>query len=179
MRLIYLCLVFFCCSQVPTLWGQRLIPLARNQTLQKLAGPENGRVIGLRNQNMPCDNVNSPGVVYLYASESYNTFIEIDTVGLDTLPGTYSCVDCDSLQFGQVAISDDLLTYTADANVVAGLDAFTVEFCNSNGCRSTGFAVIVRRRGQNFFPGAVSLNPGQRQQFEIPVDGFPRTNYLL
>ena len=171
MRLVYLCLILLGIG--PTLCAQELVPLTRNTAITTDHIPIPDKSIGLRNSAPECNDLFTPGVVYLDPSGIYSTLLNVDTTGLDTIPGTFSCINCDALASGQATIENDRLTYTANPDVEAGKDTFSVEFCNPNGCRTLSFSIIVRRPGQAFTVASSTLNPGESQRWFIPEDGFP------
>ena len=171
MRFVYLCLIMLGTS--PILFGQSLIPLTRNTALPDHRTKIQRGQIDLRTPDQACNDLFTPGVIYLETGETYSTLLSVDTVGLDTIPGNFSCINCDRLSAGQVSILEDRLTYTANLDLAADIDTFTVEFCNPNGCRSLAFAIVVRRPGQSENVGGAVLNPGGSQRWQIPEDGFP------
>lgn len=171
MRLIYLSILLFAGCQI--LYGQQLVPLSQNYLLNKINATRPAANIDLRSPDNNCVNILLDGATYLLPGQAFNTFVQIDTMGLDTLPGEYSCLNCDQLSFGTTTLVEDSLTYTANPNVEGGKDVFTIEFCNPNGCNTATFTMIVRRSGQSIAGETVIVNPDSTQQIEVLTNSLP------
>ena len=115
--------------------AQQLAPISKNEQVEfaskqsdlLLPNPVSPH-IQLRNTSLDTCNGFNPGTRYVSTDRPYTTLITIDTTGLDTLSGTFNCVNCDDLQFGSVVIEGAQLTYTVNPDVTAGLDSFSIEF---------------------------------------------------
>ena len=173
MRIIYLFAWLFIMGMVQMLPAQELVPLSGNDELlryhqKSYIAPVKTKKIQLKANGINTCKAPTPGLIYVEQGIPFTTVVDIDTVGLDTLPGTYSCVNCNMLQFGGVTLQGDTLTYMVNADTEAGQEDVTVEFCNPNGCRTESFQFIARRKGQSIFPTPIILNP--EASIEVTLD---------
>lgn len=158
--------------------AQEVIPLQSNPILRSYLAeqerelPKSLQYRGDQINRLACE-VEREQYEYVFAGTTTPLPIEVDTVGLDTLPGTYTCLDCDAASFGTVNIVQDTLFYTANAGVEGGSEVFTIEFCNSNGCVTTMLQLIVRRANTTYTQPTVNLTSGQMIVPEIAVSNLP------
>lgn len=158
----YLYTLSFVVFSVFYLQAQQVIPLSENPVLLRYHAqresqlPDEMQFSGRDAEKQLCD-LEKPGITYVEAGKTAVIQISIDTVGLDTLPGAFSCVNCDGNPVGTASVIGDSLVLTAAADIIGLQFDFEVQFCNPNGCNSRIYTVIARRKGRNYFPGTFSL----------------------
>ena len=177
MRIIYLFGLFIIAISI-SLDGQSIVPLRTNPVLERMDGQLQEPLSSTKNKLQKSNGIDfcstpNEAIIYVTQGAPFTTDIEIDTTGLDTLAGTFTCTNCDQLNFGQVSITSNLLTYTVNETTTAGREQVSVEFCNPNGCNSTIFEFIARRRNQVLFPQTRVLNAEASTQIEIDTTQFP------
>lgn len=137
--------------------AQQLVPLQANPALEQYH-QQRGIVLpkgyspAVQSRGREC-RLENESFTYVDAGGMLEFFINIDTFGLDSIPGTYTCANCEDNPIGETSISEEDLTFTiiADSDLLAAEYRFTVEFCNPNGCRSQSFSVAARRASQDYF----------------------------
>jgi hypothetical protein len=173
-RFFYLFLLLSCYS---SLYSQIETPLLNNTTLQKLFQQENPDIpkgwndsANLRQR--ACD-LEQEGVVYIDAGRTYRQVVEIDTMGLDTFPGVYNCINCDANPIGTASMVNDTFVLVASNSLIAQTFTFIIEYCTDLGCNETRLNVVGRRPGQNYFPPAVTLASEESTQLISQASFLP------
>lgn len=139
------------------LQAQHLVPLTGNpQLLQAQPDLPKGYAQAAASRQRACqleeDNVN-----YILAGDPALLTFEIDTFGLDTLPGTFNCTNCEGNRIGEASLQNDTLVLIAGSELQAARDTFRIEFCNPNGCKSTSLIVVGRRASQSTAVGPIAV----------------------
>ena len=156
MRLIYILFLGIIVS-VQAVKAQTEVPITTNDALIKYQQEKESQLpkeirfdptTGL--QKRFCQ-VESDTINYVNAGDTISLRIRIDTTGLDTLPGNFTCLNCDGNPLGMTSIENDTFTFIADLAVQGGFLEFEIEFCNPNGCNSTTFPIIARRLNRSYF----------------------------
>lgn len=158
MRLIYILFIGIIAS-VHVVNAQTEVPITTNEALIKYQLEQEAKLpkeirfdpVSQTLEKRFCQ-VEREDITYVNAGESASFRIRVDTTGLDTLPGTLACLNCDSNPLGMASIENDTLVFTADPAIEAGFLEFEVEFCNPNGCNSATFPILARRNNRSYFP---------------------------
>lgn len=159
------------------LQAQELVPLAANPVLETtlseayIAESKTWRAAASALQKSDCV-IENPDEVYVTAGDTAFIAIAIDTFGLGGGPGTFSCVNCQSAEFGSAALVGDTLRYTARPDVIAGKEGITVQFCNANGCRTRTYRMVARRANRNHFFITVPIGPDGLAVVPTNVNGL-------
>ena len=160
-HLIYF--VFFS-SLFSTLNAQIVLPLQSNQELKNLHAqqlsnlPKGWEDQALRERECNLE-IDEPGFIYIEAGESISYVIEIDTAGLDTIPGTYNCLNCGANQDWDASLVNDTFYLTASEDLIFATRVYNFEYCTDNGCNDAHLSIVGRRKGGNYFPSPIFLAP--------------------
>lgn len=158
MRIIYIFLVGIMAG-AQLLSAQSLVPITSNDALIRYQQEKEAQLPkdiqidpNATTQEKRLCQVEREDLTYVNAGDTAIFRIRIDTTGLDTLPGTYSCLNCEDNLLGTTSIQNDTFVFIADLAVEAGFLDFVIEFCNPNGCNTTSFPIIARRNNRSYYP---------------------------
>jgi hypothetical protein len=176
-HLIYL--VFFSSLFSTALNAQIAIPLERNQELSALHAQQLSNLPkGWEDQHpreRDCNlEIDQPGFIYIEAGESISYVIEIDTTGLDTLPGTYNCLNCSTNSIWDASLVNDTFYLTASEDLIYATNVYNFEYCTDNGCNNAHLSIVGRRKGQNYFPNPIFLDPEEAVEVTAQASLLPR-----
>lgn len=147
--------------------GQREVPISSNPTLETYYQerlqeemPTAAAFTGIEKEGCttPVENV-----IPVEAGQTNIQFVDIDTFGLGG-DGFYQCVNCGDLSFGAASLATDTLTYVANMGILAEVEAVSIRYCDAAGVNCTNpidFDFLVRRPGENIFPAAIAVDPGE------------------
>ena len=158
MRLIYILFIGII-ANIQAVFAQTEIPISTNEAIRKYRLEQEAKLpkelqfdrVSQTLEKRFCQ-VEREDLTYVNAGETVTFRIQVDTTGLDTLPGTLTCLNCDANPLGMATIENDTLVFTADLAIDAGFMAFEVEFCNTNGCNTATFPVLARRNNRSYYP---------------------------
>lgn len=161
-HLFYSILFVFASTQIS---AQVEAPLQGNRTLQRYYAergetrPE-GQGLEFRGPGRAC-MLEQEGKTYINAGQTRYIEIDIDTTQLGG-NGQLNCLNCDGNPIGETAIADDSLKIAAAVDITGVEYSFVVEYCGAEGCREYILPVVGRRRGQHYFPPAITMAPEER-----------------
>ena len=173
MKIIHL--VFFFFVGLGHLLAQSLIPLQENRYLQQYEAVQQRSLpkafqYPIEKEDCP---ISKPGATYVEAGQKALIKIVIDTTGLGSAPGNFVCTNCTSASFGIATLFGDTLSYIALPNVEAGQDDIRIEFCNPNGCKSTTYTLISKRKGRVQFQPSIPINAGGMSEISANASLLP------
>ncbi len=159
-KLLYLSLLFV--FGISTTTAQELVPIGENPIIQRYLlnaakkQPQEPlkRPGAIEKNDCPVLNTNE---LYVIAGESIIVKIEIDTAGLGTGVGSYSCLGCQNLAFGAATVSGDTLRYNALPNVEGGKENIRVQFCKGSNCRTRTYRIVAKRENLKHFQRSVKI----------------------
>ncbi|NBC09409.1 MAG: hypothetical protein GVY26_19640, partial [Bacteroidetes bacterium] len=153
--------------------AQQVGPVRYNAALQQHQPTQKTAPGATRNSGRDC-NLEEFGVLYLTAGDSTALAVEIDTFGLDTLPGEISCANCDDNPIGEAYLDSlDRLIILADEELLGAAYTFQVQFCNPNGCNSTFFEVVGRRENRLVEWDTILLEAEELYELPLPASDLP------
>jgi hypothetical protein len=172
---IYLPLLFLLLSLLPAT-AQQVGPVRYNAALQQYHSqqPAQKMAPGAPQRRGRDCNLEETGVLYLSAGDSIALALEIDTFGLDTLPGEISCANCTGNPIGEAYIDDlDQLVLLADDELQGARYTFKAQFCNPNGCRNKFFKVVGRRENRLVQWDTILLEAEELYELSLPASDLP------
>jgi hypothetical protein len=156
--------------------AQQVGPVRYNAALQQHHQPlptQKTAPGATRNSGRDC-NLEEFGVLYLTAGDSAALAVEIDTFGLDTLPGDISCANCDDNPIGEAYLDSlDQLIILADEELLGAAYTFQVQFCNPNGCNNAFFEVVGRRENRLVEWDTILLEAEELYELPLPASDLP------
>jgi len=119
------------------------------------------------------------------SGDTYVGIIDIDTVGFGP-DGVFTCLNCNSLMFGTVSISNDTITYVSNAGLLAETEIpVAIAYCDEDGNNCNGetqdFNFLIRRAGSSTSPATIAVGPGEATQIAAPNDlpGALRCSFFI
>lgn len=174
-QFIYLPLLFLLLNALPAL-SQQVGPVRHNAVLQAYYKQQPARKMAAearQRRGRDC-SLEENGVFYVNAGDSVTFSVEIDTFGLDTLPGQISCANCMGNPIGEAYIDSlDQLVLLADEGLQGVRFTFQVQFCNPNGCNNAFFEVVGRRENRLIKWDTILLASEALFELSLPASDLP------
>lgn len=173
---IYLSLLLALLATLPA-FAQQVGPVRHNAALQehhKQQPEQRPTTAYSQRSGRDCD-LEENGILYITAGETQVIPVQIDTFGLDTLPGTISCANCDGNPIGEASYQDTIssLVILPDDDLQGVRFTFEVQFCNDNGCNSEFYPVIGRRANRLIEWDTILLQAEELYQLSLPAEDLP------
>ncbi|MEL6832028.1 MAG: T9SS type A sorting domain-containing protein [Bacteroidota bacterium] len=179
-----------CCALLAfPLFAQREVPISGNSQVETYYNQQHAQFLpnttfvkGLE-KNDDCTIPEEMGFIPITAGDIFMETVDLDTSGLGE-NGSYGCLDCDMLSFGNLTLSDNNLTYEALPGISVETETFTIAYCNSAGTECSDqqtFSFLIRRAGLNNFPPAISVEQNEVVQLTAPnnLPGALRCNFFV
>lgn len=169
------------------IFGQREVPISTNPKLESYyqleypqlpAEPAALSAVEKEDCTTPVESA-----LPVISGQTYLLEIEIDTAGLGP-DGSFSCLNCDALNFGTASLSGDTLFYASSPGIDAEVETVQVDYCDASGTmctNATTYTFLVRRAGTSISPAAITVSQGETLPLTATSDlpGALRCNFFI